>query len=79
MEIRLRDLLQSFQGMHTEKRYPKNQSKVPVYIRTPHLDWEGDILFSTYQLVCPICGTVVKRSYHFCKECGNNLGGNHEQ
>ncbi len=58
----------------TKKKWPKGQEVEPVYkAGVLMMDPEGDVMTRIFRLVCPICGTKVKRSDFCCSECGNRL------
>lgn len=52
----------------------------PVYVGGPErTDQNGYVLYSVYQLVCPMCGGLVKRADNFCPKCGNVLKDEEER
>ena len=53
--------------------YPTGKHEGPVYIKTPLMDEELNVIAYVEQLTCPVCEHLVKRADRFCKECGNQL------
>lgn len=57
----------------TNPEDPQSMAEPPVYKRMPVTNEEMDIVGYVDQLVCPVCGSAVKRTDSYCRECGDHL------
>ena len=57
----------------TKRKFLGKDKCKATYKETPHFNKEGEVIGTSFTLICPVCGIEVKRNYNYCPNCDTKI------